>query len=386
VYSITKSIDLDTYSGCLSSIFTIESTNLVENINMKEGAAMRFKRVSNFTTLDSQVAFIIEKIYQGLKHQEIITELIQKYDDMNDETANDVFSKTIKDLELVRGANKRRSIMVKINPGFKTNMILNPITSELKVVVSGINDISYLDTLPIYIDSFIRITQDMNSTKVDMNEINDLCSGPEIEDLNFDEIVAKSEENINENEVPDIKNDSPVYFSESSGEISDNNDLLDILGFAEEEDNTSFGGGNSSESEPSVDSNVVVQTASESESEPSVDSNIVVQNGSESESEPSVDSNVVVQTASESESEPSVDSNEKPDIVFNNKDTGITEVKAKNSELEIIPNPKPIPISENKAAAKIPLPSKKITQEPNKIENKVHDITGMKLKYPNLFS
>jgi maleate cis-trans isomerase len=64
VYSVTKTIDLNNYMGCLSSIFTIESTNLVENINMKEGASMRFKRVSNFTLLDSQVAFIVEKISQ----------------------------------------------------------------------------------------------------------------------------------------------------------------------------------------------------------------------------------------------------------------------------------------------------------------------------------
>ena len=229
IYSITKRIDLNNYAGCLSSIFTIESSNLTENINNKDGAIMRFKRVSNFTTLDSQVAFIIEKISQGLRQQEIIDELIHKYEDMNEESANDVFAKTIKDLELVRGANKRRAIMVKINPGFKTNMLLNPITSEIKIIVSGINNIFYLDTIPIYIDSFIRITQDITSTRVENSKITNLCSGMAIEDVNFDEIVAQSEENIRENEVPSIEDETVRYLSESSGESPDNDDLLDKI-------------------------------------------------------------------------------------------------------------------------------------------------------------
>jgi len=239
LYSVTRPIDLNNYMGCLSSVFTIENTNLVETVNMKEGASLRFKRVSNFTLLDSQVAFIVEKISQGAKQQEIINDLIQNYDDMNEETANDVLIKTIKDLELVRGANKRRNIMIKMNPGFKTNMILNPIKSELKIVVSGINNIFYLDTIPVYIDSFVRISQDINSTKVNVSEIETLCSGDIIEelDINPDEIVAQSEENIKENEVPIIKDDSPIYFSESSGSLPDNDDLLDLIGFAEGDDN-----------------------------------------------------------------------------------------------------------------------------------------------------
>ena len=120
VYSITEKINLTNYNGCLSSIFTIESSDLnrvrskTKDKDKDRGALMRFKRVSNFTTLDSQVAFIIEKIDQGLIQREIITELQNNYDDVNEEQAIDIFQKTIRDLELVRGANKRRAIMIKI--------------------------------------------------------------------------------------------------------------------------------------------------------------------------------------------------------------------------------------------------------------------------------
>ena len=248
IYSITKPIDLKKMSGCLSSVFTVESDDLVQNINMKDGASMRFKRVSNFTTLDSQVAFIIEKITKGFTQSEIVADLIQQYQDMNDETANDVFAKTIRDLELVRGANKRRAIMVKINPGFKTVMILNPITSEIKITMNGINNIWYLDTIPIYIDSFIRITQDIDSTRVSSEDINRLCSGAAIEDVKIDDIVAQAEENIVENEVPLIQEDNSArYLSDSSGEAPDNDDLLELLGFdMGTDDNDLIGGSNKS--------------------------------------------------------------------------------------------------------------------------------------------
>jgi hypothetical protein len=257
IYSITKPIDLKSLSGCLSSVFTVESDDLVQNINMKDGASMRFKRVSNFTTLDSQVAFIIEKISKGNTQSEIIADLIEQYHDMNEETANDVFAKTIRDLELVRGVNKRRSIMVKINPGFKTVMVINPITSEIKITVNGINNMLYLDTLPIYIDSFIRITQDKDSTRVSNEEINTLCSGAAVEDVKMDEIVAQAEENIVENEVPIIEADNSArYLSDSSGEAPDNDELFDLLGFemgSDDDDDTGKGlklkGGAGSDSE-----------------------------------------------------------------------------------------------------------------------------------------
>ena len=248
IYSITKPIDLKGISGCLSSVFTVESDDLIQNINMKDGASMRFKRVSNFTTLDSQVAFIIEKISKGFTQSEIVADLIQQYHDMNDETANDVFAKTIRDLELVRGVNKRRAIMVKINPGFKTVMLLNPITSEIKITMNGINNIWYLDTIPVYIDSFIRITQDIESTRVSSEDINRLCSGVAIEDVKIDDIVAQAEENVVENEVPLIQEDNSArYLSDSSGEAPDNDDLLELLGFdMGSDDNDLIGGANNS--------------------------------------------------------------------------------------------------------------------------------------------
>ena len=140
MYNITSPIDINKIGGCISSVFVVESSNF------KKGVQLRYKRVSNFNKRDSQDAFIIEKIDQGLKLDEIVEELLQQFDDLDQEAAEDLISKIRSELEVIRGANKRRALMIKINPGFQTLMNANLITSELTIDVSGINDIYYLNT------------------------------------------------------------------------------------------------------------------------------------------------------------------------------------------------------------------------------------------------
>jgi len=258
VYSIKKPINLKQYSGCLSSAFVVESTNLTELHvkNKDKGAYLRFKRVSNFTLLDSQTAFIIEKIDHGFTQTDILFELQQNYD-INEEKARDILQNTLRDLEATRGANKKRSIMIKKNPGFKTVMSLDAVTSEVSIVVSDLKDLYYLDTFPVYIDTFIRITQDQKSTSINKKTITELCSGGEIEDLNFDdEFVAQSEQSLNEhNQVPDIFEESPVYSESVSIDSGDENDneLLRMLGLEGEDIGEDLGGGGLSDDEVKSD-------------------------------------------------------------------------------------------------------------------------------------
>jgi hypothetical protein len=270
VYSISKPIEINKYIGCVSSVFTIESSNL-----KRGGIDMRLKRVANFNKRDSQEAFIIEKIDQGFKFDEIVEELIKNYNDVDDEIAADLIAKIRNELEVTRGANRRRALMIKINPGFKTHISLDSILSEITVTVQGINDIYYLKTIPVYIDTLVRITQDSSSSKFSSSDISKLCSGKEIEgELDFGQITSTSEKNIEENQVPDIQGESPVYSSSSEIKMGENMDeLLDILGFDEDESeedkkNSSKGGkGTSSNSDSGEDVKTpVLSSASNSDS------------------------------------------------------------------------------------------------------------------------
>jgi hypothetical protein len=404
VYSISKPIEINKYVGCVSTIFTIESSNL-----KRGGIDMRLKRVANFNKRDSQEAFIIEKIDQGFKFDEIVEELIKNYNDVDDEIAADLISKIRNELEVTRGANRRRALMIKINPGFKTHISLDSILSEITVTVEGINDIYYLNTIPVYIDTLVRITQDSSSSKFSSNDITKLCSGKELEDIEFDQITSMSEKNIEKNQVPDIQNESPVYFSSSEIKMGENMDeLLDMLAFDEDETeednkNSSKGGQNTSSN---TDSGESVKSLDLSSSNSNEDSN----EGSKSVSIPtykkdpefSQDDEDEEQTSSaETKEEDEItDKSSKEKEEEEEQQTSSSETKEEiEQEKELSDNPNPVgnleinvnkpPSSSKSSKEVIELPAKKEKERDKKekeLENTVRDVTGMKLRYPNPFS
>lgn len=56
---IKQAINLDTYKGCVSSVFINETSLFKKDIHL------RFKRVSNFNKVTSQEAFILEKVQRN---------------------------------------------------------------------------------------------------------------------------------------------------------------------------------------------------------------------------------------------------------------------------------------------------------------------------------
>ena len=60
---------------------------------------------------------------------------------------------------------KEPCVKLKKNPGFLTTIKRDKSSNVLTINVSGINDIMYLQTIPIYIDSILRITQSSSIDK-----------------------------------------------------------------------------------------------------------------------------------------------------------------------------------------------------------------------------
>ena len=70
---ISKNIQLRKMLGCVSSIFS------VENSNLKEGIVMRFKRVANFNEMDSIQSFISDLYNKETQEDIIISMLIENF-------------------------------------------------------------------------------------------------------------------------------------------------------------------------------------------------------------------------------------------------------------------------------------------------------------------
>jgi hypothetical protein len=238
---IKNPINLEAYKGCVSSIFTNETSSY------KEGIHLRFKRVANFNKVTSQEAFIIEKIENRYKPDEILDELEKNFpDDLTRNEASELIRKVVNELQVERGV-KRTEIKIKDNPGFKTVITLEQKTGKITIVMENINDINYLQTVPIYLDTLIRLTQDKNSTKYPVAEINKLCGKVEKEDIKMDDIISLSERSVSSQQVPSIEDEELSYqkLSESipSEEEEKMQNILDMFYGDEDEEEEDLAGG-----------------------------------------------------------------------------------------------------------------------------------------------
>ena len=204
---ITKPFDIENYKGCIYSVFINETNRLKRNkINL------RFKRISNFSKFTSQEAFILEKAEQGLRGNEIIQALTENFpDDLNEQQARELVAKVANELEVERGVRKS-DIKIKDNPGFKTEIVLDPETALLKITTENINNINYLFTLPIYLDTMVRITQDKNSTNYPASEIKKLCGAQEVSDVSIPDIISSTELSAKEGEEANIEGDESIEY------------------------------------------------------------------------------------------------------------------------------------------------------------------------------
>ena len=193
----TKSpIDITSFKGCITSIFNIESTNISKGVNL------RFKRVSNFNKRTSQEAFIIEQQHDGVASTEILEALVSNYN-LSETDAETLIQKIMNELQVEKGANRKQK-EIKINPGFKTIISFEKYNLISTIDVFHINNIHYLYTLPIYIDTLIRLSQHKESTKVSSKTITTLCGSKEKEDIILNPIVKP----YNKQDIIDEEDDS----------------------------------------------------------------------------------------------------------------------------------------------------------------------------------
>lgn len=260
--SIKKALDIESYIGCVSSIF-INETNVFKSGTIN----LRFKRVSNYSKFNSIEAFILEKSEQGLRGDQIIEALLENFqEDLDRKQAIEMLSKIANELEIERGVRKS-DIKIKNNPGFKTIIQLEQETGIITITTENINNINYLKTLPIYLDTIVRLTQDKNSTDYPVKEINKLCSTGEKEDILIDDIISSSEESVANSEIPSIEPDEEevqynkfktIDINKPKGALSlffdEGEDEEDFEGGERKGFGIDFEGGDTSSSEESIES------------------------------------------------------------------------------------------------------------------------------------
>lgn len=303
--NVKKMFDFQNYTGCINGVFVNETNRL-----KPDKILLRYKRVSNFSKFTSQEAFILEKAEQGLRGRDIIQSLLENFSDLTHEEATELVSKVANELQVEKGIRKS-DIKIKENPGFKTEIFLDLKTSLLKITTENINNINYLFTIPIYLDTIVRITQDKTSTNYPVSEINKICSVKETSDVFMDDITSSTELSSEEDEEDD---ESINYIKYSEAEKEKPKGAFNLL-FDEDDsdesyeseggDKKDFKGGETDSSEESISSEnmsspLVPKTDSKKETNPNVQINISSpQESSSEESIPSEKTSSVDKSISE---------------------------------------------------------------------------------------
>jgi hypothetical protein len=192
--SIKKSFDLNKFAGCISNAFVTEKKSRYEQ-------QLRFKRVSNYNIKSSIEAFILEKSEQKMRGGDIVLALMDNFkNEISQEEAKDLVYKMANEMQVEKTAHKSIT-KVKENPGFKTIITVDPQEGILNIQIENINDIYYLDTIPVYIESIIQLTQFSKNLGVSLSTIKSLCGQnySSVDVVAIEDIVATSERSNKEN-------------------------------------------------------------------------------------------------------------------------------------------------------------------------------------------
>lgn len=232
-YSIDATINLGTMVSCLSPVFNILQGNLKD----KSGISLQYKRVSDFSEMDSQEAFIVHLLRKGLDEEEVIQNTVENFN-IEEMAAREKLASILNSVQLIQNVFQNKRVKIKTNPGFPVSITREPATNDIIIVVERIDDISYLPYISHYIDSTVRITQGEDTTDYPAKEIKSLCKGRkttvEKPDTIID-IIAPTEKAITEAQDITIVGNELEFGAEGDSEF------LDILLGDDEEDEDNEG-------------------------------------------------------------------------------------------------------------------------------------------------
>jgi hypothetical protein len=209
--NITKKMDLNKYKSCISSIFAIESTDILS----PNGAKMRFKRVENYEEMDLIDEFITIEKNKLTEIGDIIRLLMNEFD-IDEKMAQE---------RVIQFFTKHNIFNGKIlaNSGFPVSIKLFSMENKVKFEVSNITAIEYIEVLSIYFDSILRIYQAPDTTNISISRIEATCK----KNINYNNVDKTNIENIvapvivNIPFLPEQEFDSDFFMNKTTEVIPD---------------------------------------------------------------------------------------------------------------------------------------------------------------------
>ena len=211
--------------------------------NQKKDGFFRYKRISNYNKMNAIEAFIIDEIKEKndfIDRNQLIDKLVNNFKELNESTASEKIDGVLDDIQVIEG--KRQRFRIKSNPGFPCIIHIEDNFSEtfLNITVSNIDHIGYIEHIKLYMDSFIRITQDIESTHVPKDSIEKICKITVSEKKQ--EKIEKQIKDVDEKKDEDDQDEDDIDIFDIGDDDQDEDDI-DIFDIGDEDENEfQFGG------------------------------------------------------------------------------------------------------------------------------------------------
>ena len=238
--------DIPEFKKCLSSVFNIAGDEM-----------LIYKRVAHFNKEDSIDAFITLLYKQDTDPVAIIKQL-EDYFSLDKKMATAEYARWVDARQVERGRFENKKIKIINNPGFPIQVQWKE--GHVDLIVNNINNIYYLDLLPIYLNTMIKLTQyknfiDGSEEEFFTQRINSICKeGVEAGATLFPEIKAANEKSFSQQ--TEVSADEGLVSFGDDGSVD--SDLLGI-----------FGGGSDTDEDTDRDEDSVSQKEEVKKSAPS---------------------------------------------------------------------------------------------------------------------
>ena len=173
---------------------------------------------------------------RNIDEETIINEIMINFN-IDEQTARERLKTVLNEIQVIQNAFQNKKIRIRNNPGFPILITRNIELNTYDIVVSDITNVEYIPFINEFIDSMIRISQDVKYTNVSDGIINNICKGKSKEIDIVEDIIAAPEKSITEQTPLDII-DGEVEFEDVKPFDEDKQqEYLDFLLGAEDEDN-----------------------------------------------------------------------------------------------------------------------------------------------------
>lgn len=172
IIELSKKLNLKKNIGCLSSVFNII------NHDIKNDIYLRYKRVSNYNEMDSKEIFVLDMLRNDELMEDIETEYSNNFNIEIEDAKNEI-REIISVFQLLETNNRR--IKIRSNPGLSIVMTKGSYDNKLNILINGIDNINYLNSIFIYLESLLIITQFPEISNISNNsEYKKLCNTKQI--------------------------------------------------------------------------------------------------------------------------------------------------------------------------------------------------------------